>query len=78
MECIFWRETGYTCAVRRNNSLSTSRRMFAFGFIALVTPVIALAFAWLGAWLSLPFAGVELLAFRHVERNGLCQPFPEQ
>jgi uncharacterized membrane protein len=73
MECIFGQETGYTCTTRRNNSLSTSNRMFAFGFIALITLVIALAFAWLGAWLILPFAGIELLvlllAFRHVERH---------
>jgi uncharacterized membrane protein len=58
MECIFEQEPRYTCTARRNNSLSTSNGMFAFGFIARVTLGIALAFAWLGAWPILPFAGI--------------------
>jgi len=62
MECIFGQETGYTGSARRNNSLSTSNRMFAFGFIALIARVIALALAWLGPRLILPFAGIELRA----------------
>jgi uncharacterized membrane protein len=61
MECISGWVTGYACTARRNNALSTSNRMFAFGFTALVTVVIALAFARLGAWLILPFAGIRLL-----------------
>ncbi len=73
MECIFRQETGYSCTSRRHNSLSSSDRLFAFGFIAVISLVIALAFAWLGAWLILPFAGIELvilfLAARHIERH---------
>ena len=61
MECTFRQETGYSCTARRHNSLSSSDRLLAFGFIAAVSLTIALAFAWLGAWLILPFAGIELM-----------------
>ena len=73
MECILGQEAGYTLTARRNNSLSSSHRLAAFGFIALVSLTIACAFACLGAWLILPFAGLELLvlgwAFRFSERH---------
>ncbi|MBC7813497.1 MAG: DUF2244 domain-containing protein [Burkholderiales bacterium] len=73
MECTFRQETGYSCIARRHNSLSSTNRLFAFGFIAVISMVIALAFAWLGAWLILPFAGIELLVIffvaRHIERH---------
>ena len=73
MECMLGQRTGYTLTARRNNSLSTSDRIVAFGFIALVSLGIAVAFAWLGAWLILPFAGIELLvllwAFCCIERH---------
>jgi uncharacterized membrane protein len=80
MACIFGQETGYTCSARRNNSLSTSNRMFAFGFIALIAWVIALALAWLGPRLILPFAGIELLvlflALRCIGRHARdCERF---
>jgi uncharacterized membrane protein len=68
MECIFRQETGYSCIARRHNSLSSSDRLLAFGFIAVVSMVIALAFAWLGAWLILPFAGIELVLIVWVAR----------
>ena len=35
--------------------------MLAFGLIAIVTLGIAAAFAALGAWLILPFAGIEIV-----------------
>lgn len=74
MECIFGQETGYTCTARRNNSLSSAGRFFAFGFILAVSLGIALAFTWVfGAWLILPFAGAEMLvlylAFRYADRH---------
>ena len=73
MECIWGQESGSTVTARRNNSLSSSDRILAFGCIALVSLGIAVAFAWLGAWLILPFAGIEVLvlflAFRYVERH---------
>ena len=59
---------------RRNNSLSSSGRRVAFGFILTVTLGIAAAFVLLfGAWPILPFAGIEMGvlygAFRYMERH---------
>jgi len=73
MECVTAGKTAhFVLTARRNNSLSSSGRLLVFGFILAVSLGIALAFAWvLGAWLILPFTGVEMLvlylAFRHVE-----------
>ena len=73
MACILGQEPGYIFTARRNNCLTSSDRILAFGFIALVSLGIAVAFAWLGAWLILPFAGIEalvlLLAYRSIERH---------
>jgi len=73
MQCTVGGESGYALAARRNNSLTSSDRIFAFGLIALVSLGIATAFACLGAWLILPFAGVEVLvlywAWRWIERH---------
>jgi uncharacterized membrane protein len=73
MECIVGQQSGLTVTARRNNSLTSSDRILAFGFIAVVSLGIAAAFAWLGAWLILPFAGIEVLvlffAFRCIERH---------
>ena len=58
---------------RRNNSLSSSGRQLVFAFLFTVSIGIAVAFAALGAWLVLPFAGLEMLvlywAFRYVDRH---------
>jgi uncharacterized membrane protein len=58
---------------RRNNSLSSTGRLLVFAFIFVVSVGIAAAFAVFGAWLILPFAGLEMLvlylAFRYVERH---------
>jgi uncharacterized membrane protein len=58
---------------RRNNSLSSTGRLLAFVFIFVVSVGIAAAFAVFGAWLILPFAGVEMLvlylALRYFERH---------
>ena len=73
MQCTVGEESGYALAARRNNSLTSSDRIFAFGLIAIVSLGIATAFACLGAWLILPFAGVEVLvlywAWRWIERH---------
>ena len=65
--------SGYTLVARRNNSLSSTGRLAVFVFIFTVSVGIALAFAMLGAWLILPFAGLEMLvlylAFRYVDRH---------
>lgn len=50
----------YSVTARRNNSLSSSGRFLVFGFILVVSLGIALAFAYFGAWLILPFAGLEI------------------
>jgi uncharacterized membrane protein len=64
----------YVYTARRNNSLSSSGRLVAFGFILAVSVGIAAALSLiLGAWPILPFAGLEMTvlyaAFRHVERH---------
>jgi len=64
---------GFTIVARRNNSLSSTGRLSVFVFIFAVSIGIALAFAALGAWMILPFAGLEMLvlylAFRYVDRH---------
>lgn len=64
----------FSLTAHRNNSLSSAGRFFAFGVILALSLGIALGFTWVfGAWLILPFAGLELLvlygAFRYVERH---------
>ena len=58
---------------RRNNSLSSGGRLLAFAFIFVISVGIAVAFAAFGAWLILPFAGLEMLvlflAFLYIERH---------
>src|SRR5262245_40185558 len=66
--------TGFSLVARCNNSLGSGGRYVFFWFIFLVSVGIALAFALvLGAWLILPFAGLEMLvlylAFRYVDRH---------
>jgi uncharacterized membrane protein len=60
----------YSITARPNCSLSAASTLCVFSLIALVTLGISLGFALLGAWLVLPFAGLELLVlwlcFRHV------------
>ena len=64
---------GFTRVARRNNSLSSTGRLLAFGFIFVVSVGIAVAFAIIGAWPILPFAGLEMLvlclAFRAIGRR---------
>ncbi len=63
----------YSLIAKRNCSLSTSGRHFVLALVSSVTFGIALVFATLGAWLILPFAGLEVLvlylAFRYIERH---------
>lgn len=49
--------------VRPNNSLSSLNSLKLLIVLATLTLVIALGFVHAGAWLVLPFAGLELLAF---------------
>jgi uncharacterized membrane protein len=62
MECIAEGESGFAVAAPRNNSLTSSGRIRAYGFIVFVSLAIAIAFTSLGAWLILPFTGIELAA----------------
>jgi uncharacterized membrane protein len=69
------RETAqFVITARRNNSLSSSGRLRIFGFILAISLGITLALGLVfGAWLILPFAGLEMLglylAFHDVERH---------
>ncbi len=69
--------TEFKRVARRNNSLSSTGRLHVFAFIFVVSAGIAAAFAYFGAWLILPFAGIEMLvlylAFRYIERHRALQ-----
>lgn len=54
--------TGFSLLLKRNCSISPSGLIWVYGLIAAVTLGIALAFAALGAWMVLPFAGIEIVA----------------
>jgi len=74
MDCADAGETGeFLLIARRNNSLSSAGRAVVLGSLVIISFAISLAFAFQGAWLVLPFAGVEMfvlfLAFRLIERH---------
>ena len=48
--------------ITRNHSLTNTQAGFIVGFLAVVLGSIAVMFYSQGAWLVLPFAGLELLA----------------
>lgn len=52
----------YKFTARQNCSLSSGNRVFLFFAILLVLTIIAAGFLLAGAWLVLPFAGLEALA----------------
>lgn len=51
---------------RRNNSLTSSGRFLVFVLVFVVSVGIAAAFAYFGAWLILPFAGLETVVLLQV------------
>jgi uncharacterized membrane protein len=63
----------FSLVARRNNSLTSSGRYLVFAFVFSVSVGIAAGFAIIGAWLILPFAGLEMLAlflaFREIGRH---------
>jgi uncharacterized membrane protein len=65
--------SGTTFVARRNNSLSTGGRRLVLGSLVGLVLAISLGFAFSGAWLVFPFAGLEVvvvfLAFRYMERH---------
>lgn len=64
---------GFALLARRNNSLTSAARLLVLALLLVVPFTIATAFAAFGAWLILPFAGLEMLAlycaFRYVEHH---------
>jgi uncharacterized membrane protein len=56
---------GYKIIARPNNSLSPDDSIKLLVAMAAMAFLIALGFASIGAWLVLPFAGLEILAFAY-------------
>lgn len=54
--------SSFTFLFRRNCSISPSGLLSVFAFVAAVSFSIAIGFALIGAWLILPFAGLEVVA----------------
>jgi uncharacterized membrane protein len=52
----------YRLLVRRNCSMPPARLMGLFALAGLVSVAVAMGFAAAGAWLILPFAGIEVIA----------------
>jgi uncharacterized membrane protein len=50
---------------KRNNSFSTGNNIKLLAVISLVVFLVSVNFARMGAWLVMPFAGLELLAFAY-------------
>lgn len=49
--------------VRRNNAIAPLANVKLLIVMVVLTLIVALSFVQIGAWLVLPFAGLELLAF---------------
>ncbi len=66
-------KTQFGVLSRRNNSSSRHARLFVFGSLGLFTLLVAAAFALVGAWPVLPFAGLEcaalFLAYSWLQRH---------
>lgn len=58
-------DLGYKIIARPNNSLTPQASLKVLGALAVVVLVVGLGFAHMGAWLVLPFAGLEVLAFAY-------------
>lgn len=56
-------DLGCSIIAKPNNSLSVKNNILLLLAIASVALVVALGFAQMGAWLVLPFAGLEVVAF---------------
>lgn len=55
-------DDSFRCIIRPNASLTWHQVQLWFAAIAFVSMTIASVFALMGAWLILPFAGLEMLA----------------
>lgn len=56
------RDAGFSLTLKRNCSISPAGLLAVFAALAAVALAIGAGFALLGAWLILPFAGLEVLA----------------
>lgn len=54
--------SGFSLLLKRNCSITPSGLLWVYGLIAVATMGIAAAFAAFGAWMVLPFAGIEIVA----------------
>ncbi len=54
--------SGFSLILKRNCSISPAGLLWVYVMIAVVTLGIAAVFAALGAWVILPFAGIEIVA----------------
>ena len=52
----------FEIVARPNSSLTAKGRVYAVVIIAAISFAVAIGFSLIGAWLVLPFAGIELLA----------------
>ena len=52
----------YSITVRPNNSITGKGRTIVVGILAFMSFAVAIAFGLIGAWMVLPFAGLELIA----------------
>lgn len=55
----------YKIIARPNNSLSPENSLKLMMVLAIIAFAVALGFTHVGAWLVLPFAGLELVAFSY-------------
>jgi uncharacterized membrane protein len=55
-------DSGFELTLRRNCSITPRGALAAFALCAAFSLAIAIAFAWVGAWMVLPFAGIEMVA----------------
>lgn len=51
----------YSITIRPNNSITGRGRLIVVGVLAFMSFAVAIAFGLIGAWMVLPFAGLELL-----------------
>lgn len=57
---------GYKIIARPNNSLSPEAGVKVMMVLIVVLSLVALGFTLIGAWMVLPFAGLEIVAFTYV------------
>jgi uncharacterized membrane protein len=58
-------DLGYKIIARHNNSLTPNAAVKLLAALAIIVLIVGVGFAHMGAWLVLPFAGLEILAFAY-------------